>query len=105
METITPIETIAHVDLVVTTNTGAVLFTMGGDNPALAKTLAHAHQLPGFPVKKMESLRPLGQDCYEVSREFVLAVRGTFLMSTWQEIVELDKALPGVATYTFVVTV
>lgn len=102
---LTPIELQPHVEVVVTSNDGAVLCTLSGENGPLAQALAMAAQVDGFPVTKLDSFMPLGQDCYSVSREFVLSVRGTFLSLAWKDIETLGRHFPETAKYHMVVTV
>lgn len=105
-ETLTKQDRLRHVQLLILGTDGGLLGTLGSVNPSLADLLSIATQMDGFPVTKKtdEMLLPTAQDCYQVDRDFVLSVRGLFTEMTWPEILSLERILPQVASYIFVVS-
>lgn len=105
--TLTRVERTRFVELIISNNDGRILGSFGGDNDMLASVLTRAAQMDDMasPVDKdTEVLTSLGQDFFTVTRDFVLAVRGTYYpIKTWKEILELEKSMPETARYTFVV--
>ena len=95
------------VELLIADASGAVLNTVSGENPELAKLLvrlADVAESGGFPIKKLPPLMALGQDIFRVDRELVLTLLGGLYSKTWKEIKEMPSNFPETAIYTFVVS-
>ena len=91
--------------LIITDNLGAVRGTVLGElgpGAALTKCLRDAYDAECPNVRKMEdSLTPLGQDTYEVDRDFLLGALSN--VWDWEEIDTLKKVLPLECRCTFVI--
>ena len=109
LETLTKLEKTPSVELIISSQDGKILGTFNcGVNPQLAKLLSVTSQAddPQNPVEpQKDTLLPLGQDFYTVTKDYVLSVRGTFFPTrTLQDIDLLAKTMPDTACYTFVVS-
>jgi hypothetical protein len=93
--TFTEIDVAPYVILVITDHDGAVLGVISGESRGMPKLLRDVHETGGedSPVRlKADSLTPLGQDIYTVSREFLLGLKS--VMWNWDGAKELEKILP-----------
>ena len=91
--------------LIVTDNQGAVRGAVLGElgpGAALTKCLRDAYESDCPSVRKtQDSLTPLGQDIYEVDRDFLLGAISNIW--DWEEIDTLKKVLPLECRCTFVI--
>lgn len=104
----TKLEKLPSVELIINGAEGGTLNTFSfGVNPGMAAWLNQSCQMddPDCPVKKQTALMSLGQDIFEVTREFVLFTVGmAYRPRSVTEIRNLMRNMPETATYQFVVS-
>lgn len=89
----------------VISNSDGVLGVIGGESRGLATIMEQAGLLPDFPVTKISNnMLVTGQDCYQVSREFLMSIIGSFTFMSWSAIRDADRLLPSDAKIVIVVS-
>jgi len=103
------VEVPRSVFLIVTDSEGAVRGLFGGINPLMADLLLSTDKTDGQThVQKVETdslVIALGQDCFKVSRDFILHSRALFFPALrWDEIEGLDRRFPSGLLYWLVIS-
>lgn len=103
------VEVPRSVFLIVTDGEGAMRGLFGGLNPLMADLLLGTAKTEGQGhVQKVEADKlviALGQDCFHVSRDFLLHSRALFFPALrWDEIEALDRRFPSGLLYWLVIS-
>lgn len=102
---ITKVETVPQLQLIITNSGGDVLgLIWGGPNPGLAMILSEMSAIDEVDVTRQEnSLTPLGNDFYRISRDMLLSISGALTLGPI-DFNKLQKQFPDGAIYTIVVS-
>lgn len=82
------------VHIVVSETDGTIVDMIGGTNPILAEAISFAHKIehPGIVSKRVG--RHIGQDIYDVRRDYILSLRGLFFFLPHKDVAHLDTNWP-----------
>ena len=103
--TITVLDSTPEVHVVISSD-GDTKALFGGPNFALAKhlNLVGAMETSDIPVTKSDTMISVGQDVYQVDRDYFLAIRGMFFNPTWKDLRVIDRVIPETAKLSLVVS-
>lgn len=105
IENITKVDSVPHVDLVISDPTGALLAITGGES-MLLPSLLNIERLDsnsGVVEKEANSIYP-GQSVFSVPRIFVQSICGALTWLPWNERLTFVHAIPSDSVFHFVIT-
>lgn len=103
---ITKIDTVPHVDVVMSTPQGGLLAISGGESTIIPSMLLVCSCEDGEPPVKLVNDNVLfpGQTIYSATREYVSSIVGTFSWLSWKDRLSFLQNIPTDSVFHFVLT-